>query len=313
MRAAGLAPLLAVRETGTVTAAAERLHLSQPAVTRQLQQLAREVGVELLIRRGRGVVLTPAGRRLADLTERHAAEWDATVRALRGQGGAPLRLGCGTTIALALLPDALTILRGLAPQAAIEVHALDSARTAARLLAGDVDAGLVTTAPLDRRLEPIPLLRDPVVAVGPPGAPDRLDLVALVSQPLCLYSRGTGFRAFLDERLGRAGVAVRPVAEMDSLEALREMVAAGLGLSLLPRSVVATALREGRIVRVEVPELADAGRTIALVRHATAPDHPAFAPLRAALVRAAALLRQGLDGTAPGGRPDPQGQESPYC
>ena len=313
MRADCLETLLAVQETGSLTAAAERRHLSQPAVTRQLQHLQGEVGVALLSRRGRGVVLTPAGQELAALAGRQSGEWAATVAALRG--GVPLRVGCGTTIALSLLPAALAALCGRAGGAAPHLHirAGDSAETAAGLLAGEGDAGLVTTAPTDRRLEAIPLLRDPLVVVGPPGAPAQLDLAALVAQPLCLYPRGTGFRTFLDERLGQAGLTARPAAEMDSLEALREMVAAGLGLSILPRSVVATALRERRLAAVRVPALDGAVRTISLLRHRGRAEHPAFGDLRAALVAAAARLEGSL---APQESPTavgPPAQESPRC
>ena len=290
----GLEAVLALSETGSITAAAERRHITQPALTRQVQRLAAEVGVPLVRRQGRGVALTPAGEALAALARRQRADRDATLAAIRGQAMTPLRLGCGATVGLTLLPAALARLRAQLPALPVRVHAGDSAATAARLLAGEIDAGLVTTAAADRRLLAVPLLRDPVVAVGPRGGPGRLTLAQLAERPLCLYARGTGFRTFLDELFAAAGLFPEPVAEMDSLEALRELVAAGLGLSLLPRSVVAAALGEGRVVGIAVNGLEHAARTIALLRRADRPAHAAFDPLRAALGTAAeAVARVG--------------------
>jgi DNA-binding transcriptional LysR family regulator len=301
-----LEALLALAEAGSVSGAAMRQHLSQPALTRQLQQLERAVGVPLTRRQGRGVVLTPAGESVAACARRLRDDWRATLAAVHGQGGRPLRLGCGTTVALSLLPTALARLRTARPALPIRVQAGDSAATAVRLLAGEIDAGLVTTAPADRRIRAWPVLRDPVVAVAPRDTTlVRLDLVALAAQPLCLYAKGTGFRAFLDERFAQVGVFPQPVAEMDSLEALREMVCAGLGLSLLPRSVVAAALRRGRLHLVRVPELAGVARTIALIQRTDQPAHPALAELRTALAAAARAARWRRLVRRPSGRAFP--------
>lgn len=293
MRADALEALAALDAAGSITAAAERRHMTQPALTRQLQALAREVGLDLLERRGRGVSLTPAGQALVALARRQRADWESTLASLRGRAAVPLRLGCGTTIALTLLPAALARLRAEKPQLSVRVHAGDSAATAARLLAGEVDAGLVTTAAADRRLVAAPLLQDPVVAVGPAGTgPERLSRAELAAEALCLYARGTGFRTFLDEWFAGAGWFPEPVAEMDSLEALREMVAAGLGLSLLPRSVVATAVGEGRVRLIQVPELMGVERTIALLRRVDG-QHAEFERLLVALAGAAGVLAAG--------------------
>ena len=289
MIAEALLSLLALEEAGSVTAAAQRRHLSQPALTRQLQRLAAEAGVPLLRQVGRRAALTPAGEALAASARRQAADWEAALAAVQGERQAPLRLGCGTTIALTLLPPALRRLRAEEPGLALRIQAGDSAVTAARVLAGDADAGLVTTPPQQRRLLAVPLLRDPLLAVGPPGCPPRLSLAALAAGPLCLYARGTGFRQFVDELFAGAGLQVRPAAELDSLEAIRELVAAGLGFSLLPRSVVAEALAAGRIQAVAVPELPPAARTVTLLWRAER-GHPALPRLQAALLEAAEAL-----------------------
>ncbi len=287
MLADGLAALLALQETGSVTAAAARRHLSQPALTRQLQRLAAEVGAPVLARRGRRVVLTEAGERLCALARRQQRDWETMLAEVRGHSHLPLRLGCGTTPGLTLLPAALVHVRRVEPGLTLRIHSGDSALTAARLLADEIDAGLVTTFHADPRLQPLPVLRDPVVAVGPPDASTALTLADLAATPLCLYARGTGFRQFVDELFAGAGLRPEAAAEMDSLETLRELVAAGLGYSLLPRSVAAPALRMGRIREVRVQGLPVAARTIVLLRRAESAPHPALAPLYEALLRAA--------------------------
>lgn len=293
MLAAELRALLAVQETGTVTAAAEHLHLSQPALSRQLQRLGREAGAPLLERRGRRVALTAAGAALAASARRQAEDWEATLRAVAGRPQAPLRLGCGTSPALTLLPAALRRLAAEAPGLPVRVRGGDSAAVSLACLSGEADAGLVTTAPADRRLLVLPLLRDPVLAVGPPEGPVPGDLRALAAAPLCLYARGTGFRRFVDDLFSAAGLRPQPAAEVDSLEALRELVAAGLGCSLLPRSVVAGAAEAGRLRVLEVRGLPAASRTVALLRRCDRPPHPAFEDLLRALRAAAAGLGAG--------------------
>lgn len=282
-----LASLLALAETGSVTAAAARRHLSQPALTRQLQRLARDVGHPVIEPRGRGVALTMAGERLVGLARRQAADLEETLAALRGTDPVPLRLGCGTTPALTLLPAALAHLHIQAPRLLFRIHAGDSAATARRLVDGEIDAGLVTTFGGDPRLVTLPILTDPVVAVGPPQSPPEMTLRDLASAPLCLYARGTGFRGFLDALFAAAGLYPEPSAEMDSLEALRELVASGLGCSLLPRSVAAGALTAGRLREIRVQGLPVAARTISLLRRGDRPPHPAFTGLHAALLRVA--------------------------
>lgn len=282
-----LLALLAVAETGSVTAAADRLHITQPALSRRLQRLGAVVGVPLLVPRGRGVVPTAAGLTLTALARRLLAEWQTALAGIGARAQPPLLLGCGATVALTLLPGALVRLRHDWPDLPLRVRSADSAATAARCLRGELDAGLVTTAADDPRLLGLPVALDPVVAVGPPGGAPRLTLRELAAGPLCLLSRGTGFRAFLDDLFAGAGLFPEPIAEMDGLEALRELVAAGLGRSLLPRSVASPALAEGRLIVLEVAGLPPAARTITLLRRADRPAHPAFAPLHRALLAAA--------------------------
>lgn len=290
-----LLALLAVQDTGSVTGAAARRHLTQPALSRQLQRLTESVGLPLLERRGRGVALTAAGLAVAALARRQVGDWGEALAAVRGELPGPLRLGCGTTVALTLLPAALSRLRAQLPDLSLEVHAGDSAATAARCLSGELDAGLVTTAAAESRLVALPIASDPVLAVGPAEGPAGLSLQDLAGGPLCLYVRGTGFRAFVDELFAAAGLFPRPVAEMDALEVLRELVVAGLGRSLLPHSVVAAAARQGRLRVLTVEGLPAASRTIALLRRVDRPPHPGWEALYLALRDAARahLLAEG--------------------
>ena len=278
-----VAALLAVQETGSVTAAAARCHLTQPALTRRLQRLAATVGVAVVERRGRGVALTGAGEALAALARRQRDDWERTLEGLRDAGAVPMRLGCGSTLALTLLPAALARLNAKGQGPPLRVLAGDSAATVARLLADEIDAGLVTTAPEDRRIRAWPLMRDAVVAVGPIGLPPVHTLAELAAGPLCLYARGTGLRGFLDALFAAAGLFPRPLAEIDSLEALRELVAAGMGRSLLPHSVAAPAAAAGRLRLLTVDGLQGAVRTVALLCRSDRSVHPRLADVHEAL------------------------------
>lgn len=288
----GVAALLALQDTGSVTAAAARCHLTQPALTRRLQRLSAAVGVVLVERRGRGVALTSAGEALASLARRQRDDWERTLEGLRDVGTVPMRLGCGSTLALTLLPAALARLKARGQGPPLRVLAGDSAATASRLLADEIDAGLVTTAPADRRIQAWPLMRDAVVAVGPIGLPPVRTLAELAAGPLCLYARGTGLRGFLDALFAAAGLFPQPLAEIDSLEALRELVAAGMGRSLLPHSVAAPAAAAGRLRLLAVDGLQGAGRTVALLCRSDRAVHPRLADLHTAL---RAVVAYGAD------------------
>lgn len=229
-------------ETGSVTGAARRYHLTQPAASQQIRQLERALGVRLLERAAGKLVPTAAGIAVAAPVRRaQAAVADAIAAAGAHRSGEAgrVRLGTGATACIHLLPPVLALLRGRMPGLAITIATGNTPDIVRRLQAGDLDIALVTLpAGSSRSLLAERVLSDPLVAVisaAMAPAARRIGPEQLATLPLVLYEAGGTTRAILDAWFRRAGVAPRPVMELGSVEAIKVVVASGLGASVLPR------------------------------------------------------------------------------
>ncbi|WP_374448952.1 LysR family transcriptional regulator [Stella sp.] len=229
---------------GTFSAAADRLSLSQPAVSLQLRQLERRLGVRLLDRLGRRVTATPAGEELL----RHAARIDAAIAAAEealarhssGEAGR-VRIGTGATACIYLLPPALSDLRRRLPGLEIVVTTGNTPEILRAVEDNQLDAALVTLPASGRAFQVRPLFDDPFAAIFPAGddLPARATPAILAERPVLLFEPGARTRSLVDAWFARGGRAARPVMELGSVEAIKEMVGAGLGCSVLPGMALA--------------------------------------------------------------------------
>lgn len=294
--------LAAVAREGSVTAAARTLHYAQPSVSHHLTRLEAEVGVPLLERHGRGVRLTAAGRLLAARAE----EILGRVGAARDELDALVSLSAGR-VRLAAFPSALATLvpdvvarvardhpgLGMGLVEAEPPEALDALRR------GAVDVALVfehDRSPVDAEgLRVVPVLAEELFLVrsaddgagrggagrAPATAEDRLvDLAPLADAAWIAGCERC--RADLVGRCERAGFTPRVAFETDDYVAVQSLVAAGVGVSLLP----ALALRAHRDPRVDVHALPGAARRVLAVTYGDRPS-PGAAAVVDGLVRAA--------------------------
>lgn len=239
---------LAVVEAGSVSTAARTLHLTQPAVSQQLRELERTLGVRLLDRAAGKVIPNAAGAALLEPARRAAAaaEDAAAVAAEHGRGDVGrLRLGTGATACIHLLPPVLAAVKRAMPGLAVTVAIGNTAEILPRLEAGDLDVALVTLpVPASRALSVTRLLSDPLLALLPeadtPAGEGSITAEQLGRLPLILYETGGNTRAATDAWFRRAGVTPRPVMELGSVEAIKTLVGSGLGGAVLP----ALALRD---------------------------------------------------------------------
>ena len=257
-----LATFLAAVDAGTVSGAARRFNLTQPAASQQLRQLERSLGVRLLERAGGRLVPTAAGAAIAAPARRAqaaAADVIAAATAHRTGEAGQVRLGTGATACIYLLPALLATLRRRMPGLAITIATGNTPEILRRLEAGDLDIGLVTlTAQSSRALASTRLLSDPLIAVLPATlARDAPSLRAsqLAQLPLVLYESGGNTRAVLDGWFRRAGVSPRPMMELGSVEAIKAVIAGGLGASVLPRLALADPI-PGTLMRPLHPAVA---------------------------------------------------------
>lgn len=230
-----------VVETGSFSAAAERLGLSQPAVSLQLRQLERRLGVRLVERVGKRAQPTPAGIELL----RHAPHIEAAVEnaidALEGHARSVtgrVRLGTGATACLYFLPAVLRGLREHFPELGIVVSTGNTDDQVRKVEENSIDLALVALPAAGRALSVTPVLDDAFVAIGRSDlAPlkARVGPADLAGLPLVLFEPAANTRKLVDRWFAAEGLQPRPVMELGSVEAMKEMVAAGLGYGIVPR------------------------------------------------------------------------------
>lgn len=241
--------LLALREHGSVTRAADQLGRTPPAVSQQLIRLEDEVGAQLVERLPHGVRLTPLGVQLAERADRIAAALrDATddAQRFRDEHRNRLRLGAFPTAGLALLPEALTAMRHRHPDAELSVLDLGPAEGIERVAAHRLDLALVgeyhepLEAPPGVRL--VHLLDDPVHAVLPTGhplaeatAPRLADFRddTWAGAPLHLPNRRQ-----LEAAAHAEGFTPRVAFEFESYAVAEAVVSAGVAVSFIPRLAI---------------------------------------------------------------------------
>ncbi|WP_085582143.1 LysR family transcriptional regulator [Thalassospira mesophila] len=232
-----------VVELGSFSAAAERRNLSQPAISQQIKLLEQRLGVRLIERIGKRAMPTAAGQALQahvgpiDQSVRNAL--DAVVPFGTGMRGR-VRIGCGATACIYFLPAVLADIQHRFPELEISVKTGNTADMARMVEDNDLDIGFVTLPVASRALDITPVMKDPFVAIFSADS-DVSDVVTpqqLVGYPLVFFEQGSNTRVLADTWLRIQGKAYRPVMELGSVEAVKELVGAGLGASVLPSMAV---------------------------------------------------------------------------
>lgn len=251
-----------VAERGSISDATRQLALTQSAVSRQIQALERELDVRLFSRQGRTMALTDAGRVLLDHS-RHVfntlAQAREAVDAVKGLERGHLRIGAASTIGTYLLPGPLGAFKRVHPAIDITLEVANKARTLDRLRRGEIDLGFVGP-PLDTSdlvaeeyvTDELGLITAPThPLVGAPG----VRLRDVTEEVFILRERGSGTREILEEELARTGLEIRRTMEIGSTEAIKQAVAANLGVAVISRHAVTLETLTGRLWFAPVSDL----------------------------------------------------------
>lgn len=275
-----------IARQGSVTRAALRLRLQQPTLSHRLAALEREVGAPLFERLGSGLALTAAGHALlpyASQLPALAAEGLHAARSAAGLAAARLHVGCAETPATYLLPERLRELRRLHPDLDVRLTVGNAARVLAVTVSGEVDVALLTDRERHASLTGETILHDRfVVIVAPDDAwrdRARVGVDELAPRRLLMRELGAGTRAFVDDALRRAGIHPADMLEVASLEALKRMAEAGVGVAIVPRIAVEREASEGRLRALELDAPGNA-LAYRLLRHKDKPEAPGVAMLR---------------------------------
>jgi len=280
---------LAVLDEGGVGRAAKARNISQPAVSEHLQGLGAHFGVQLLERHGRTARPTPAARLLEPYARQAVGLLRGAERAaadLRGLHIGSLTIGASTTPGTYLLPGALGQFHAAHPGIVLRLQISDTREIERWVAAGQLELGVIGEAPLAPGLVAEPWVRDELVLIVPRGHPfarrRSVPASAMAGEPYIAREEGSSTRGVAEGYLARLGVTLTPTMELGSTEAIREAVAAGLGVALVSRHAVLA--RDQRIVaaRLAGPRWT---RDLLIVRRAGTPLGPAGAAFRDLLLQ----------------------------
>ncbi len=282
-----LKALEVIADTGSFTAAALRLNLSQSAVSLQIKELETRFGVRLLDRLGKKAFATPAGQEVIDHARRIAQQSDALSAAMsryrEGKLGR-IRLAAGQDMLAYRIPRVLRHLYDLHPSLELVVRPSITVEMAKMLHRNRIDVALLVLPFSDPKLKILPFRQDPISAVFPPNAngipseitPKDFARHDYMLDGLSVMDKQT--RAWL--RYG--GIEPKPAMEISSSEAIRNIVAAGIGASVLPPEVIAAVARgEELTVRPLKPPIV---RTTALAWRRDKPEDRALQVVREAFL-----------------------------
>jgi DNA-binding transcriptional LysR family regulator len=240
--------------------AAEELYLTQPAVSMQIKALEEELGVVLFDRSGSHVGLTPAGKAMLKYAEESAHLLDDARRALAGFGGTQsgaLTLGASTTIAQYVLPRLLSEFCASHPRVHPTLISGNTEQIVKAVEEERIQLGFIEGPPRSRNLTLKPFLEDELVLLVP-AAHEWAEQVEIVPQdltraPLLMRERGSGTRHIIELALQRQRIrpaSLNVVMELDSTEAIKSAVEAGLGVGFVSRWAIAKDARLGPAFRI---------------------------------------------------------------
>jgi DNA-binding transcriptional LysR family regulator len=231
---------VAVVEEGGVTRAAERLHRVQSNVTTRVRQLEDELGVALFLREGKRLHLAPPGQVLLDYAKRILALADearAAVQDPRPRG--VFRLGAMESTAAVRLPKPLTEYSRRYPDVVLELRTGNPTQLATAILAGELDAALVAEPVADTAFEKIVAFEEEPVIVAATGHPP-IGVKGGLPKTIIVFEHGCPHRKRLEALYEKVGQMPERIIELGSYHAMMGCVVAGMGVALLPKSVLGT-------------------------------------------------------------------------
>jgi len=254
MDLAQLRTFIHVAELGSLSKAAGRLRLAQPALSRQVRLLEEELGLRLFDRHGRGMVLTERGQEML----RHATRIMADVEELKASAGGAggelsghVAIGLTPSVADLLSVPLIAGFRAHHPKVMVQLVSAYSGYMLDWLYRGEIDLAVLYDPRNTQALRSQPLMQESLCLIGPADAglePEHpVPFAEAARGPLLLPSRRQGLRTILERLALEAGVDLNVTVEMDSYSALKELVRHGYGRTILALTPMRDEVRAGRL------------------------------------------------------------------
>lgn len=251
---------LRAAESASLSEAARQMHLSQPALSRQIKLLEEELGVVLFIRGSAGLKLTETGQTLTPWARRLLDDANALkemTSALDGARGGVLKIACSSNSGRYVLPVLVARFRARYPNVQVKILSCRPIRAVEHLLENEADLGVVSTELNKSELELQEFFRDEISLIVPRGHPwterGGVEAAELVGQPVILREETSGTRRVMLEELSRFDISLEDLSvfvEVGNVEAVLEIVAAGYGISFVS-DLASRYMRElGYVVKV---------------------------------------------------------------
>ncbi|AEF94524.1 transcriptional regulator, LysR family [Desulfotomaculum nigrificans CO-1-SRB] len=265
MNLSTLQTFITVAEKKNLSLAAQEIHITQPAISKQLGALEAHFGTPLVERKGRGVVLTPAGevfyryaREMLDLM--HRAERD--IRNMSGEIRGRLVIWASTIPGHYILPPIIGLFKKAFPDVRTQLQIGDSKEVIRKLLEETAHLGAVGVLPNNKRVEGIKFFTDELVVIVPPDHPfaslKEVTVSQLAKEPLVWRETGSGTRAVVENLLSQGGVTpdkLNIALEFGSTGAVVTAVEAGAGISVVSKWAVLKEQALHQVVTVKVKDL----------------------------------------------------------
>jgi len=272
-----LAAFCAVVERKSFSEAAERIGVTQPAVSQQIRSLEDRVGQQLLDRSGRRVEPTEAGNRLYRSAQRLLALERQLLEDVAGEADGPLRgqlaMGASTGPGGTVVPVLLCEFAEANPQVTVDLTISDTQTIVEQVARRELELGVVGATPRNRAVSYEPFFHDEVILVCPPDHPfagKTVSLDDLRGRRLIVMQEGAGVRQVIEDELREAGTRLRDLEvrlELGLQESVKSAVEAGHGVTFISRTAVERELGSGVLAEARVRGL-EPSREISLVRAA---------------------------------------------
>lgn len=293
---------LAAAQTQNFRRAAELCFVTQPALSRQIALLEKELGVALFAREKQRVRLTAAGlalveyaRRAVDVLQEGQQE---LVRWQEGRSGT-VRIGCNPSLAAALLPPLLASFRSRYPEIHLTVYVRSSDEVIAWVEREEVDLGFIYDPTAHSEVVAMKeLLRQPLLLLVPTSHPftrlplETLTLERIVGETLVLLDEEARLRKVLDRLFVQRGLRVRPGIEIASVEALKELVRLGAGVTLIPPALLPRARGDDELRLLPIADVTETFICALVQRRTGSLSPPARQFLQTALEATSIIVQQ---------------------